>query len=138
MAKYTMSLFDIAFLDEMEPRRLDRDDAGELFERGQARRDLRDAVVPEGRHALGDRGALELLAARLHGRQLLQRLAHDQKLEDADPALVAGLAAARAAALAVERHAVARSQHGRRDARLHELLLVRRVHLRAVRAELPR
>src|SRR2546425_4080430 len=80
--------------------------AGQLFDGRQPGRDLRDAVVPERAHALRDRRALELLAARLRGGEALQRLAHLEQLIDADPALVAGLVTARAAALAVEGHPV--------------------------------
>src|SRR5256712_4279326 len=87
--------------------RLDRD-AGELFDRGQAGGDLGDAVVPEGAHAVLDRGALDLLAARVLRGERLQGLGHLEQLVDADPPLVAGLVAARAAALAVERHSVGR------------------------------
>src|SRR5712692_10860815 len=71
--------------------------AGQLFDGRQPGRDLRDAVVPERAHALRDRRALELLAARLRGGEAFQRLAHLEQLIDADPALVAGLVTARAA-----------------------------------------
>src|SRR5436305_4902830 len=111
-------------------------DARELFDRGQARRDLGDAVVPERPHALLHRGSLELLAARLLRGERLERLAHRQELEDPDPALVTGLVASRAPALAVEDHPVRLRRDVRRDARLDELLDRRRIHLAAVRAEL--
>src|SRR6476646_5384480 len=111
-------------------------DAGELFERGEPGGDLGEAVVPERPHALFDRGALDLLAARLRGGHRLEVLAHHEQLVDADPALVAGLAAAGTAFLAVEDDAVRRGRDLRRDARLDDLVGGRRVHLAAVRAEL--
>src|SRR6266496_2927044 len=79
-------------------------DARELFDRGQAGPDLGDAVVPERAHALLDRGALDLLAAGVLRRERRQLLAHLEQLEDADPALVAGLVAPRTALLAIEGH----------------------------------
>ena len=48
-------------------RRLD-DDAGELFDRGEAGEDLVQAVVPERAHAVAERGGLELVARRLPRR----------------------------------------------------------------------
>src|SRR5205809_7559387 len=51
---------------------------GELFDRRQARGDLRQPVVPEGPHSLLDRGSLELLAARPPGGKTLELLAHAQ------------------------------------------------------------
>src|SRR5207248_2893210 len=77
--------------------------------------DLRDAVVPQRAHAFRDGGALELLAARLRRGEALELLAHLEQLVDADPAAIPGLVAPRAAALAVEDHAV----RGRRDVRRH-------------------
>src|SRR4051794_6541938 len=59
--------------------RLDRD-AGELFDGRQARGDLRQAVVPERAHAVRQRGALELLAARLRRRETLQRVYREDNL----------------------------------------------------------
>ena len=53
-------------------RSSDGADAGELFDRGEAGGDLGDAVVPERAHALGQRGALDLLARRLRGGELLE------------------------------------------------------------------
>src|SRR5947199_6889150 len=85
--------------------RLDRN-ARQLFDRRQAGGDLRQAVVPQRPHALADRGALDLLAARFRNGQALDGLAHLEQLVDADPPLVACLAAARTAALAIEGHPV--------------------------------
>src|SRR5918996_3120588 len=124
-----MARAGVAALDE---------DAGEFFERREARGDLREAVVPEGIHAHVEGGALELLAARVLRGEAAEVLAHHHELVDADPALVASLVAARAAALAVERHAVRRRGLLGAEARLQHLLGRRHVHLAAVRAELPR
>src|SRR5947208_10734804 len=77
-------------------------DARELFDGREACGHLGEAVVPESPHAFTDRRALDLLTARLRDREALELLAHRQQLEDADPALVAGLVATRAALLAVE------------------------------------
>src|SRR5207249_905689 len=97
-----------------------------------------EAVVPERAHARGDRRALDVLATRLRGGERGQILRHREQLVDADPALVAGLVAARAAALAVEGHAVARRGDVRGHAGGDHLLDGRLVHLTAVRAELAR
>src|SRR5262249_2182903 len=83
-------------------------DARELFDRREAPGDLRQAVLPERAHACRDRRALDLLAARLLGGEMAELLGHRQQLVDADPALVTRLAAARAAALAVEHEPVGR------------------------------
>src|SRR5205823_10949927 len=88
-------------------------DAGELFDGRQAGGYLRQAVVPQGSHALADRGALDVFSARLRDREAFELLAHGQELVHADPSLVAGLVATGATLLAVEDHAVA----GRRDLR---------------------
>src|SRR5438105_1490350 len=77
-------------------------DAGELFDRGDAGGHLGHAVRPEGTRALGERGALDLLAGRLRGRELLQPLGDFQQLEDAHAPAVARAAAAGAAAGAVK------------------------------------
>src|SRR5712691_11277856 len=106
-------------------------DARELFDGRETGRDLRDAVVPECSHALGDRGTLEVLAARLLDRERLELLAHLEQLVDADPAAIARLVAARAAALAVEGHPVRRGGDVGRDARPQELVYGRLVHLAA-------
>src|SRR5207245_1261559 len=79
------------------PVRLDRRNAGELFERGQARDDLLDPVAPERHHAGAHRRPLELLVARLPRSERRQLFIHLEELEDADAALVAGLPAAHAA-----------------------------------------
>src|SRR4051812_27929244 len=118
-------------------QRLDRD-AGELFERREPGGDLREAVVPQRPHALFDRGAFEFFPARLGRGQALHRLAHHEQLIDADPALVARLAAAGAALLAVEDDAVGGRGAPGGDARLDPLFSRRRVHLAAVAAEFSR
>src|SRR3989442_2034784 len=110
--------------------------AGELFDRGQAGGDLRQAVVPEGSHALADRRPLDVLAARLRDREALELLAHGQELVNADPPLVAGLVASRATLLAVEDHPVAGRGDLGGDARLQQLVDGWGVHLAAVCAEL--
>ena len=70
-----------------------------------------------------DRGALDLLAARLRATASVSSVSLIvEQLEDADPALVAGLVAARAAALAVEGHPVGGGRHVGRDAGLEQLL----------------
>ena len=66
------------------------------------------------------------------------QVADGQALEDADPALVAGLAAPRATLLAVEDDTVRRGRHVRGHASLDHVVDSRRVHLAAVRAELSR
>src|SRR2546421_6726216 len=81
-------------------------DSGELFDRRQAGGDLCQAVVPQRAHSLADRGPLDLFAAHVLDGERLDRLAHLEQLVDADPALIAGLAAARAASLAIEGHPV--------------------------------
>ncbi len=82
--------------------------------------------------------APHVLARRLCGGEACQILGHRKKLEDADPALVAGLVATRTAFLPIEGHAVARSRHVWRDARRDHLVDGRSVHLAAVRAQLSR
>src|SRR5205085_10297509 len=101
----------------------------QLFDRRQPRRNLRQAVVPERPHALGNRRTLDVLAARLRHRKALHRLAHLEQLVDADPALVARLPAPWAAALAVERHPVRGCRDLRGHARVQELVNGRRVEL---------
>src|SRR5881392_1439268 len=68
-------------------------DPGELFDRRDARGDLADAVLPHRLHPLADGRALDLLARRLLGGELLEALAHREQLEDSDAAAIAGLAA---------------------------------------------
>ena len=97
--------------------------------------DLLDAVLPERPHAALDRGELDLLAARVLRGEALELLAHHHELEDADPAPVAGVAAARAALLAVQRRSVRRRDLLGREAGRGELLGGRAVGLAAVRAE---
>src|SRR4051812_19524605 len=77
-------------------------DADELFDRRDAGRELREAVVPHRPHALLDGGALDLLARRLGGGELLEPLAHREQLEDADAAPIARAATAGAPAGAPE------------------------------------
>src|SRR5215831_19968467 len=77
-------------------------DAAELFDRRDAGGDLRDAVLPHRPHARLECGALDHLARRPLGGEQFQVLVHPQQLEDADTALVARVAAARAAVLAAE------------------------------------
>src|SRR5436305_7562708 len=114
----------------------DRADAGELFDRGQSREDLLDAVGPERVHRALHGRALELLVARLSRRERRELLVHRQELEDADPAAIPGLPAADAA-VAAEQLALSVAEllgHARRL----ELLLARVVELLAVLAEPPR
>src|SRR5688572_3491464 len=101
----------------LSPAGLDRN-AGELFERREPRGDLRESVVPERAHALLESGTLDLLARRLRRGEGLQPLAHRQQLVDADPALEAGVAAPRAAALAVEDRSVRGGSGLGRESRL--------------------
>src|SRR5690348_17120827 len=114
-------------------RGLDRGDAGELFERGEAGEGLLDAVGPQCAHTARHRCPLELLVARLAGGERRELLVHLEDLEDADPALVAGLAAANAAVAAEELGLAVAQLLG--DARRLELRLVRRVELLAMLAE---
>src|SRR5712691_110760 len=112
-------------------------DARELFDARETRCNLCEAVVPQRLHVALERCALDLLARRVSRGERCKRLGHHEQLVDADPALVARLVAARAALLAVERHAVARGRDVGRDASGDHLVDRRRVHLTAMRAELP-
>src|SRR5579862_3582645 len=88
--------------DATTARQLDGEDPGKLLDRGQPARDLRQAVVPERPHAAADGCTVDLVACRLGCGERLDLLGHRQQLVDADPAAVARLVAARAAALPIE------------------------------------
>jgi len=77
--------------------------------------------------------ALDVLAARLLDCERGDLLVHREQLEDADPAAVAGLPAAGAAALAVEGHPVGGKGDVVRDPGLQQLVHRGLVHLAAVR-----
>src|SRR5215203_5751384 len=113
-------------------------DTTQLLERRHAGRHLGQTVVPERPHPLPDGLALEVLTARARNGQRLELLAHHHQLEDSDPALVAGMATARAAALAVEGGPVGGGGDLGRDAVAEQLVDRRAVHLAALRAELAR
>src|SRR5215210_8171259 len=82
------------------------EDTAELLQRGDAGGDFREAVVPQRAHAALHRRALEVIAVGAGNCERLELLRHHEQLEDADPAAVAGVAASRAPALAVEGGAV--------------------------------
>src|SRR5205085_9034390 len=84
-------------------RRMQSDsDARELFDRRETGGHLGEPVVPQRLHAGVHRRAFDLLTRRMARRERREILGHLEQLVDADPAAVAGLVAARAAALAVE------------------------------------
>src|SRR5437879_11254796 len=66
----------------------------DLLDRGDAHADLLDAVLLEQAHALLDRDLADRVGRRALDRHLPDLLAHDHRLVDADPALVAGVVAA--------------------------------------------
>ena len=90
-----------------------RDDAGELFERGQARRlpsrcrRPRATACPQRRPPARSRHATHSATRGLRARR------SSEQLEDPDPALVARPAAARAPHLAVQHHSLPRRRHDR-------------------------
>ena len=97
-----------AFARQADGRSDGRYDARELLERGEPGGGLRDTVVPERAHPGRCRSPFDFLAVRVPGGKLLELVVHDEQLEDADPTLVAGAAAAGAANLSVENHPLAR------------------------------
>src|SRR3954451_9693303 len=72
-------------------------DAGDLGDRGQAAADLLEAVLAEAHHALVHGGVRDVLGRLAGDRHAADRLRDPHDLVEADPALVARAAAARAA-----------------------------------------
>src|SRR4051794_35110993 len=72
-------------------------DAGDLGDRGQAAADLLEAVLAQAHHALVHGGVHDRLGRLARDRQGADRVRHPHDLVQADPALVAGAAAAGAA-----------------------------------------
>src|SRR5918994_6353891 len=105
------------------------EDTAQLLERRDSGHDLGQAVVPERAHALLERLLLDLFSAGAPDCHPLEVLGHDEELVDADPALVARLAAAWAAALAIEGHSVGGGCDVRRNAIPQELVGRGVVHL---------
>src|SRR4051794_15574296 len=72
-------------------------DARDLGDRGQPASDLLEAVLAQAHHALVHGGVHDRLGGLSRHRQGPNRVGHPHDLVEADPALVAGAAAARAA-----------------------------------------
>src|SRR5919197_190675 len=71
-------------------------DAGDLGDRGQAAADLLQPVLAQPHHSLVDRRVGDRLGGLARDGKRADRVGHPHDLVQADPALVAGAAAARA------------------------------------------
>src|SRR5256885_8762387 len=83
------------------------DRAHHLGDRGQALIDLAQPGRPERRHAFGDGALPQRLRRSIADQEPLDRVAHPQYFEHADPSVEPGVRAEGAAGAPLEEHAVA-------------------------------